>query len=153
VDELTALNVVGNNEESLGWVETLAELNDALQIEVKDVCVLKIQFALLQAVLVALDHHEDHLLVSARALEEVLKESLFLDLFFSLLHVRQVQHLVPVLVVLVFVLSGTVGNVYLSIATPCVVWPHRFLFAWRFLLRRLLLGLIGLLEVSLVVIV
>lgn len=129
VDVLSALNVVSDDKQSLSWVKRLAELNDALEVEVEYISVLDIEVALTEGVLITFDHHKDNFLIGLGAFEEVLQESLFLDFFFGFLHILQLfQQVLFVIIVILFLLllllnshGALLIGLWLPLAAACVL--------------------------------
>ena len=77
----------------------LTELNNTLQVIIKDFLALKVSLAVRKTVLVSFNHHENYFLILIWAFKEILQEALFKNfLHFSILVIVLSFHIISIFI-------------------------------------------------------
>jgi hypothetical protein len=77
----------------------LTELNNTLQVIIKDFLALKVSLAVRKTVLVSFNHHENYFLILIWAFKEILQEALFKNfLHFSILVIVLSFHVISIFI-------------------------------------------------------
>lgn len=105
-NSFSSIIITGNLHKCVSWIKLLAELNNALQIVIKNVSIIKIQIWLTKSFLVTFDHHKYNFLIVIWTFEEIRQIALFLNFFSSFHHWISIFYIL----IIIFIITMNLQN-------------------------------------------